>query len=144
MLYHILNFHIYMSDFWDSFPLPENSSIHWPLLFVCLFVCFLFFCFLFLLKPQPLYMEVPRLGVELEWQPPAYITAIVMQDPNHTVTYAGACGNDGFLTHRERPGMELASSWILVGFVTAPLSHEGNSSHCIFLKSIVPSYFHNL
>ena len=28
-------------------------------------------------------MEVPRLGVELELQPPAYTTATAMQDPSH-------------------------------------------------------------
>ena len=29
------------------------------------------------------HMEVPRLGVELELQLPAYITATAMQHPNH-------------------------------------------------------------
>ena len=30
-------------------------------------------------------MEVPRLGVESELQPPAYTTAIAAQDPSHHV-----------------------------------------------------------
>jgi len=34
------------------------------------------------------------------------------------VTYTIAHGNTGSLTHWVRPGLELMSSWILVGFVT--------------------------
>ena len=49
-----------------------------------------------------LHMEVPRLGVKLELQPLAYTTA-------HR--------NAGFLTHWARPGIEPASSQILVRFV---------------------------
>ena len=51
-------------------------------------------------------MEVPRLGVRLEpeLQLPAYTTA-------H--------GSDGSLTHWVRPGIEHASLWMLVGFVSA-------------------------
>ena len=36
-------------------------------------------------------MEVPRLGVQLALQLPAYTTATAMQDPNH-ISVAG-CGN---------------------------------------------------
>ena len=35
-----------------------------------------------------------------------------------SATYSTAHGNARSLTHRARPGMEPASSWILVGFVT--------------------------
>jgi len=57
----------------------------------CLFVCFLFFChfffFFFLtflfLGPLLRHMEVPRLGVESELQPPAYTRATATQDPSH-------------------------------------------------------------
>ena len=41
-----------------------------------------FFFFVFL-GPHPLYMEVPRLGVKLEPQLPAYTTATEMRDPSH-------------------------------------------------------------
>ena len=42
----------------------------------CLFVCFVSFFFFFVfLGPNPWHMEVPRLGVELELQLPAYSTA---------------------------------------------------------------------
>ena len=41
-----------------------------------------FFLFVFLgLHPWP--MEVPRLGIELELQPPADTIAIAMPDPSH-------------------------------------------------------------
>ena len=41
------------------------------------------FFFSVFLGPHPQHMEVPRLGVELELQPPAYTTAIATQDPRH-------------------------------------------------------------
>ena len=49
-------------------------------------------------------MEVPRLGVEWGLQLPAY-----------TVAHSSVAS----LTHRARPGIEPASSWIRVGFDTA-------------------------
>ena len=52
---------------------------------------------------HPQHMEVLRLGAELELQLPAYATA-----PS----------NAGSLTHGVRPGIEPASSWILVRFVS--------------------------
>ena len=43
---------------------------------------FLFYFFFFhFLGLHPWHMEVPRLGIELELQLPAYTTAIAMQDP---------------------------------------------------------------
>ena len=36
----------------------------------------------FFLEPHLWHMEVPRLGVQLELQVPAYTTAIAMPDPN--------------------------------------------------------------
>ena len=50
------------------------------LFFYFLFL-FLFFVFLPFLGPLPQHMEVPRLGVKLELQLPAYTTATAMQDP---------------------------------------------------------------
>ena len=61
-------------------------------------------------------MEVPRLGVELELQLPAYATATATWlQPAYTTVH----GNAGSLTHYVRPGIEPASSWILVGFISA-------------------------
>ena len=41
-----------------------------------------------------------------------------------SATYATAHGNAGCLTHWARPGIEPASSWILVGFFTAKPQQE--------------------
>ena len=48
--------------------------------FPCLFFSFSFFFFGFL-GPHPQHMEVPRLGVKLELQPPACTTTTVRRDP---------------------------------------------------------------
>ena len=65
----------------------------------------LIYSFIFVsLGPHLQHMEVPRLGVELKLQLQAYTTA--------------HC-NAGSLTHWARPGIEPASSWILVRFVSA-------------------------
>ena len=78
------------------FSLPSQKIVLWSLPGD---ISFLFF----FLGPHPWHMEVPRLWVKLELQLQAYTTA-------H--------GNAGSLTHSARPGIELSSSWILVGFVT--------------------------
>ena len=45
-------------------------------------------------------MEVPRLGVPLKLQPPAYTTATATADPSgFCATYTTAHRNAGFLTH---------------------------------------------
>ena len=74
--------------------------------------------FFFFLGAHQQHMEVPRLWVELElqcWPMPqpqqGQIWAI-------SATYAAACDNTRSLTHWLRPGIEPASSWILVGFFT--------------------------
>ena len=60
------------------------------------------FLFLFLgLHLQ--HVEVPKLGAESELSPPAYTTV-----PSNTRS----------LTHWARPGIEPASSWLLVSFVS--------------------------
>ena len=48
-------------------------------------ICIIFFFFVFLsfLGPHPRHVEIPRLGVELELQLPAYATATAMQDTSH-------------------------------------------------------------
>ena len=63
-------------------------------------------------------MEVPRLGVESELQLPAYATATAMTDQATSVTYITAHGNTGSSTYLVMPGIERASSWILVRFIS--------------------------
>ena len=76
-------------------------SLWLELLGFTLFYFILFFCFLGL---HPQHMEVPRLGVESELWLQAYTIA-------HSNTRSLTCW--------VRPGMELESSWILVGFVNS-------------------------
>ena len=81
-----------------------------------------FFCFLWL---HLWHMEAPRLGVKSELQlTPLYkIWTFTPQPQQHrlqasAVTLARPHGNTGSLTHWARPGIKLASSWILVRFLT--------------------------
>ena len=75
-------------------------------------------------------MEVSRLGVGLELQLPAYATATdtatatVMWDPSLIFDLCHSHSNLGSLTHRVRPGMEPASSQILVRFISAEPQQE--------------------
>ena len=63
-------------------------------------------------------MEVPRLEVELGLQLLAYTTATAMQDLSHVFDlHHTAHSNAGSLAHWTRPGVEPASSWMLVRFV---------------------------
>ena len=65
------------------------------------------------------HMEVPRPGVEWELQLPGYTIATATQDPSSCATYTTAQSNARSLTHWARPGMEPATSWFPVGFVSA-------------------------
>ena len=63
-------------------------------------------------------MEVPRLGLESELQLPASTTAPPTPDPSWIFHLHAAHGNAGSLTQYVRPGIEPASSWRLVMFIT--------------------------
>ena len=73
----------------------------------------LVFCFcLFFLGGLHLWdIEVPRLGVKLELQVPAYTTVTAMPDLSCVYDLNPAHHNAGSLTHWVRPGIEHASSW---------------------------------
>ena len=75
----------------------------------CLFI-YLFFCYFF--GPLPQHMEVPRLGVESELQPPAYTRATAMRDPSRVCN----------LHHSSRQRR-----------IVNPLSHSENSPICLLL-----------
>ena len=66
------------------------------------------------------HMEVPRLGVQSELQPPASTTATATatRDLSLSVAYPAAHGYAGSLTHGARPGIEPASSWTVVGLLS--------------------------
>ena len=55
------------------------------------------------------------------------------------MTYTTAQGNAGSSTQCSRPGMEPASSWLLVGFVTAKPRRELPYGFLSFLFSFLPS-----
>ena len=65
-----------------------------------------------------------RAGVKSELQPLAYTTAQQCRIWAVSETYTTAHGNGRSLTHWARPGIELQSSWILVGFVTTEPQQE--------------------
>ena len=60
----------------------------------------------------------------MKLQLPAYATVAATWDPSHLATYDTAHGNIRSLTHWARPGIEFASSWILVGLITAKPQRE--------------------
>ena len=88
---------------------------------ILFFVVVVVVCFL---EPHLWHMEVPKLGVKLELQLPAYASATAVPNPSLSMTYTTAPGNAGSLTHRVRPGIKPASSWILVRLVTVEPQKE--------------------
>ena len=84
---------------------------------VCLFVCL----FLVFLGLHLQHMEVPKLGVELELQLPAYTTTTT-QDPSHICNLHHSSHQHRILNQlilNQQPGIEHATSWFLVGFISA-------------------------
>ena len=69
-------------------------------------------------------MEVPRLGVKSELQLVAYATAIAMPDPSHICNLHHSSWQRRLLNPPSKAGIEPASSWILVGFVTTEPQRE--------------------
>ena len=69
--------------------------------------------------PHQWRMEVPRLGVKSELQPPAYARTTETWDLSHicNLHHTTAHGNARSVTHWARPGIEPMSSWMLVGFI---------------------------
>ena len=71
-------------------------------------------------------MEVPRLGVELELQLPAYALAIAMPDPSHICDLHCSSRQCPILNPlsgaRDQIHILVDTSW-----VCNPLSHNGNS-----------------
>ena len=104
---------------WYSLRIKKELQRNFKLLFsslVCLF--FVLFCFCFS-GPHPQHMEVPRLGVKSELQLLAYTTVTAMRDRASSANYTTAPSNIGSLTHWVSPGIELASPWTLVRFISA-------------------------
>ena len=77
---------------------------------------FFFFFLSFSLGLHPWHMEIPRFGVYSCWPKPQSQQLGIQATSE---AYTTAHGNPGSLTHSARPGIELASSWFLVRFVSA-------------------------
>ena len=75
-----------------------------------------FFFFLLFLGPHLQHMEVSQARGWIML--PAYAIARATTDPSQSVTYTIAHCNVRSLTHWVRPGIELVSLLILVGFLT--------------------------
>ena len=82
------------------------------------------FFFFFFLGLHPLLMEVPKARGCIGYRcwPTPQLQQLEIWDMS--VTYTTAHCNAGCFTHWERPGMEPASSWILVGFITTEPQQE--------------------
>ena len=112
--YCIRNFRIYSH-------LPVCFIFSFDLLLILSILFSLNFCFW---GPHSWHMEVPRLGVELELQLPAYATATATQVPSCLCDLHHSSRQWGYLSHWVRPGIEPVSSWLLVSFITAELQQE--------------------
>ena len=84
----------------------------------CVMIC-IFFFFLCLLGPHVGHVGVPRLGVKLELQPSAYTTATAMWDLSLVFDLYHNPWQCWILSPLSEAGIEPASTWIVVGFVTA-------------------------
>ena len=102
-----------------------QKFLQWALYsFIYLFIYL--FIYSVYLGPYPWHMEVPRLGVQLELQLPAYATAQQFGIWAASVTYATGHGNTRSLAHWARPGIKPTTSWFLVSD-SFPLRYDGNS-----------------
>ena len=69
-------------------------------------------------------MEIPRLGVELELQLPAYTTATAMPDPSRICDLQHSSWQYQILNPLSKDRDRPMSSWFLVGFVTSEPQQE--------------------
>ena len=80
------------------------------------YTVFWFFVLVYFLGPHPQYMEVPRLGVELELQLPAYTTATATRDPSHVCDLHHSSWQqqipDPLREARDQTGILEDTSWI--------------------------------
>ena len=81
-------------------------------------------------------MEIPSLGVKLELQPLAYTTATATQDLSRVWDLHHSSWQCWIFSHSARPGMEPASSWILVGFINC-WAMKGTPSFSLNLRHIL-------
>ena len=93
------------------------------------------FFFFFFLGPYLCHMEVPRLGVKLQLQPPAYATATAVPDPSHVCDLHQSSGKCQILNplSKDRDWTHIFTD---TSQVLNLLSHNGNSNKIEFYTSI--------
>ena len=127
-------------------------------LFLCFsnkpFILFLFFALFFFPRLHPWHMEVPRLGVESELQPPAYTIATATPDLGHVCNLHHSPRRCCILTPlseaRDRTHNLMVPSWIhfrcamtgtpSLSFYICPTSYLAGPSSCFFL-CLIPQLF---
>ena len=92
------------------------QGTHRKLAYVCMYVC-MYVC-IFQLCTCSLW-KFPSLGLNRNYSGRPTLQPQPSQIWAASATYTTAHSNTGSLTHWVRPWIEPASSWILVGFVTA-------------------------
>ena len=81
------------------------------------------------------HMEVPRLGVELELELPAYITATAMWDPSHVCDVHHILWQRRILNSLSKARDGTCVLWILVGFINHWAMMGIPEVKCIFYGS---------
>ena len=85
-------------------------------MWTCFLFLFLFFWFFCLLGPHLGHMEVPRLGVQLELELPAYATATVTQDLSNVCDPHHSSQQPRILSPlskaRDGPHVLMDASWV--------------------------------
>ena len=79
----------------------------WEILLFCLFVFAIFW-----LGPHPRHMEIPKVGVDLELQLPAYPTATAMLDPSCVCDPHKCWIPDPLREARDRTHNLMGTSWV--------------------------------
>ena len=101
------------------------------------------FFFFFFLQPHLQHMEIPGLGVELRLQLRPTLQAWQHWIGASSAAYAAAWGNDGYLIHRMRPGIEPVFSK-RQRRVLNPLESQQELQNCdfffVFLRAVPVAY----
>ena len=122
------------------------SSISLILVLICiisfLLLTFLFFLSFFAWGVHTNGIFNPRLGVKSELRLPAWTTATAMPDLSQSVIYTTPQGSAGYLIYWAGPGVEPASSWILVGFIT-PESQWELPDYLVLIRSFFSSFLNS-
>ena len=106
---------------------------------------FFFFFFFSFLGPYQWHMEVPRLGVKLELQPPAYTTATATPDPSQVCNPHHSSQSCQILNPPSEPRIEPASSYgFQSGLLTAEPQRELRLCSLYFYSPVPLGYYNRI